>query len=253
MPNAQTERTQNDADFEIIEGELKEYTGTSAEVIIPPTVRVIGDEAFKDCAELISVQIPSSVSAIGESSFSGCSQLTEVVLPANIKFIDNNAFSGCASLIEIRIPEQVEYLGLNAFDSCSSLTTAVVDAQDPEISAGILCSFGNCDALHSVGIAVVPEAFRLIDPSTISDELLIESSNGSLTIAEIKSADKLLDQKELSQKAATERPTSGFMSPRPKLTAKELLGGAKGVLIFTVPIFVIAVAITVLGMSGALD
>ena len=50
-------------------------------IIIPYGVTKIGDEAFKGCASLTSVEIPKSVTVIGDEAFSGCTGLTSVKIP----------------------------------------------------------------------------------------------------------------------------------------------------------------------------
>lgn len=43
-----------------------------SEYIIKEGTKIIGDEAFKDCKSLTSINIPNSVTSIGEGAFSGC-------------------------------------------------------------------------------------------------------------------------------------------------------------------------------------
>ena len=48
-------------------------------VIIPDTVKTIGDYAFGECSSLTSITIPNSVTAIGNRAFYWCKSLTSVI------------------------------------------------------------------------------------------------------------------------------------------------------------------------------
>lgn len=49
-------------------------------IIIPDTVKAIGDGAFSDCKG-VEIYIPSSVASIGDRAFSGCSIKNDIVIP----------------------------------------------------------------------------------------------------------------------------------------------------------------------------
>jgi hypothetical protein len=59
-------------------------------VIIPNSVTVIGNSAFKRC-ELTNITIPDSVTVIGDNAFWG-NQLTSVIIPDNVTAIGRKAF-----------------------------------------------------------------------------------------------------------------------------------------------------------------
>ena len=61
-------------------------------------VTALGENAFADCAELVSVTIPSSVAAIGKRAFANCGRLTAIAIPSSVTFISWDAFSGCSGL-----------------------------------------------------------------------------------------------------------------------------------------------------------
>ena len=73
-------------------------------------VKVIGEEAFRDCDDLRIVSIPSSVTRIGESAFRGCQRLIRIDIPdipSSVMSIEEWAFSECISLTRITIPSSV--------------------------------------------------------------------------------------------------------------------------------------------------
>ena len=67
-------------------GNVRRYSGTSTDVIIPSyykgyNVTSIGSSAFYNCSGLTSIIIPDSVTSIASGSFRGCSGLTNMTLP----------------------------------------------------------------------------------------------------------------------------------------------------------------------------
>lgn len=73
-------------------------------IIIPETVKIIGDEAFRDCKSLRSIIIPDGVKKIGFSAFRNCNQFQSVTLPKNLSTIGEAAFKSCRELTEVNIP-----------------------------------------------------------------------------------------------------------------------------------------------------
>ena len=72
--------------------------GVNDDVIIPVGVVSIGDRAFYDCCDLMSVTMPNGVARIGRDSFAGCSSLKCVMIPSSVTSIDGVAFRGCHDL-----------------------------------------------------------------------------------------------------------------------------------------------------------
>ena len=85
------------------------------------TVTNIGEEAFKYCSRLTSINIPKSVTSIGKCAFDGCSYLTSIKIPEGVTSIGKWAFEGCRGLTSIKIPEGVTSIGVDAFYGCSRL------------------------------------------------------------------------------------------------------------------------------------
>lgn len=84
-------------------------------VNIPNGVTSIGANMFEMCA-LTSIVIPESVTVIGEGAFRGCDRLTSIVIPDGVTVIEREAFQHCDSLISIMIPESVIEIGEWAID-----------------------------------------------------------------------------------------------------------------------------------------
>ena len=90
---------------------IYQYTGTGGAVIIPDTtnglpVTSIGDWAFVDCTNLISVSIGTNVVSIGDEAFIGCNNLNSISIPDSVTSIGTAAFQQCG-LTNITIPNSV--------------------------------------------------------------------------------------------------------------------------------------------------
>lgn len=71
---------------------------------IPHTVKVIGNNAFRDCTELSDIDLPSAIETIGVRAFAGCTSLRELVLSDTLTVIGLGAFEGTERLEAITLP-----------------------------------------------------------------------------------------------------------------------------------------------------
>ncbi len=104
-------------------------TCTATEVIIPSvspegdTVTAIGDDAFKNRTDIISVSFPDSITYIGIRAFYGCSGLTSIELPESIEKIDGAAFQRCYALANITLPDKVIEMNFATFNNTTYHST----------------------------------------------------------------------------------------------------------------------------------
>lgn len=82
----------------------------------------IGDEAFANCTELMSLTIPSSVTSIGESAFYGCTSLEALTIPDGVTELESGTFFQCSSLSDLDLGSGVQSFGDMVFGYCTSLT-----------------------------------------------------------------------------------------------------------------------------------
>ena len=125
--------------------------------IIPYGKEEILPEEFLGDKELVSLMLPNSVKAIGENAFCNCSSLEEVYICDGATLIDAFAFCGCASLERLRLPETLKEIGDNAFCACKKLTEAVLPNGVEKIGCW---AFSECEALEKIGL---PESLTVID------------------------------------------------------------------------------------------
>ncbi len=75
--------------------------GMLTSVTIPNGVRIIGQQAFYDCAHMAEFPMPESLTSLGIYALAYCTGLTKITLPAGVTEIGKNAFSGATGLKEI--------------------------------------------------------------------------------------------------------------------------------------------------------
>ena len=152
-----------------------------ATTVIPESVVLIGEEAFKNCTGLTTIVIPKSVREIREYAFRGCTGLTSIVIPASVTKIDKYAFEGsrltkivveegnptydsrndCNAIIETAenrlmlgfanstIPDTVIEIGKQAFYERKGLTDIIIPKSVKTIEGD---AFWGCTDLKSVSI-----------------------------------------------------------------------------------------------------
>ena len=106
---------------------LLENTNWLEDYNIQEGTKVICDDAFRRCDELISINIPNSVVTIGDNAFMICRKLSKIIIPESVTHIGKNAFSYCSSFTSISIPSNISDIGDYAFAFCESLKSIIVD------------------------------------------------------------------------------------------------------------------------------
>ncbi len=135
------------------------YGSAITSAVIPETVTEIGNLAFSNCENLVSVNIPKNVTSLGVETFGWCEKLEQITIPAAVTVMDVTTFSGCSGLTSITveegntvfdsrdnckaiirtsgnlfyrgcknstIPQSVTAIGMYAFYGCSTLTSITI-------------------------------------------------------------------------------------------------------------------------------
>lgn len=122
----------------------------------------IGEEAFNQCHDLISIVIPDNVLWIEDNAFNGCVSLLEIVIPDHVTWIGANAFSNCCSVSDIVIPNSVTYIGYSAFNECDGLEFVTIGSSVRTIEGSV---FYGCSNLKNI---VIPDSVISIGKSAFS-------------------------------------------------------------------------------------
>ena len=104
-------------------------------MVIPDSVKTIGDYAFSSCENLKNVAIGNGVTNIGTSAFTYCDALKTVTLGSSVKNIGVNAFFDCESLESINIPDSVTTIGADAFFCASDSLKVTSSCNHPLVPA----------------------------------------------------------------------------------------------------------------------
>lgn len=102
------------------------YNTTCTDIQLPASLESIGEMAFYNWDELKSIEIPASVKSIGQNAFQNCFSLETIKIQEGTRIIGPEAFSECRSVKKIRIPSSVESIEANAFAGCSSLGAVLI-------------------------------------------------------------------------------------------------------------------------------
>ncbi len=116
-------------------------------VSLPAKLTKIGNNAFACCEALTSVKIPSGVTSIGDYAFASCNGMSSVTIPSTVKTIGSGAFEFCDSLTTVTIPNSVTSIGAGAFQSCSSLESITLSNKLTKISDEMLMYCSNLKSL----------------------------------------------------------------------------------------------------------
>ena len=153
----------------------------------------IGDLAINECANLESIIIPDSVKYIGQGGVIRCPKLTNIVIPAGVKKIESYSFTDCPALASITVQkgnsvyhsegnclietesktlltgckssviptdDSVNRIGIAAFMGCEGLTSIDLPANVRCIAEG---AFMRCGNLSSI---ILPDGIMCINDLT---------------------------------------------------------------------------------------
>ena len=145
------------------EGAFSELEGLKT-IIIPPTVKRIEQNAFKNnttlenvviqerdgegleyigtsafygCSNLKTINLPDTITYIGYTCFLNDKMLNNIILPDNLKIIYEQTFEGCTNLKDIKLPKNLETLSAECL-SGTSLEKLKFPANLKTISTGAL-------------------------------------------------------------------------------------------------------------------
>jgi hypothetical protein len=152
-------------------------------IIIPNSVKSIGNSAFEWLENLTSVTIvdssnpPTSGVIIHLGAFRNCNKLANVNLGNNVSRIETQAFMQDVSLTTLIIPESVQYIGAQAFLECKNLANVTM----PDRFIGQVAQIGlegQVATDYLVNALANNEAFV----SAVANKILAKSGNYGLSV-----------------------------------------------------------------------
>lgn len=132
---------------------------TVTTAIVPDTykglpVTELATGAFISCSKLTTVVLPSSIKTIGNNAFMNCAKL-EVVLMPGVQSIGTTAFSMCSALDRLYIPQSVKTVGANILKG--NANTVFVQSAEEDLGDG-WSSTWNANYSGKAVFSVSPEA-----------------------------------------------------------------------------------------------
>ena len=135
------------------------YDSTVTQVVLPSTIKYIGDSAFNSCSSLESINIPSSVQSIGSFAFSNCNSLTDIACDSENEYFtasdgviynkDKTQLIFAPAVESLTLPSTVKTIGYYSFYYNKNLKSIVIPSSVTTLEEG---AFGDCTSLESVTI-----------------------------------------------------------------------------------------------------
>lgn len=97
---------------------------------------------FRGCG-VETIIIPGSVKTVGEGSFENCGLLTTVFIEEGVEIISKNAFKNCSALQAIAIPKSVKKIDTEAFDGCNPMLVVPVGSYAEAFAIGGEYTYSN--------------------------------------------------------------------------------------------------------------
>ena len=124
-------------DFSFSQGDAwRAYKDQIYRVEVEEGILNISKCAFSNCSNLSTILLPTTLKTIGESAFIHCQNLNSVALPDGVISIHNYAFQDCKSLTSFLIPSSVSSIGQYAL-SCCGLTAITIPSNVKKIGEGL--------------------------------------------------------------------------------------------------------------------
>ena len=77
-------------------------------IVLPNTIKTIGENAFWCCRGLVSIIIPEGITKIGAGAFYSCTSLKSIVIPNSVMYIGDYILGNCDNLESIILPDNIE-------------------------------------------------------------------------------------------------------------------------------------------------
>ena len=117
-------------------------------VVIPEEVTNIGNYAFYNYDNLLSISLPNTLTNIGNYAFYDCDGLTSITVSEGVSQIGNDAFTGCDNLAEVHFNATNCASGY-LFQNCNNIHTLFIGENVLSLPEYVFYYFNNLQAIHS--------------------------------------------------------------------------------------------------------
>ncbi len=131
---------------------------TPTEIILPDTVKRIGNQAFYFIRTLKRVNLPDGLTSIGDEAFYKC-DLTSLTLPEGVTALGESALRDNKSLKEVHLPASLVSIGDFAMRGCPALSEVTVPAENTVyyVETGCLIKRSSGKLILGVNGATIPK------------------------------------------------------------------------------------------------
>ena len=114
-------------------------------------VTSVGDNAFANCLQLVSVTFSGNIDSIGVEAFAHCWRLVSVTFSGNVGSIGDYAFVNCTALETVTFSGNVDSIWNHAFYRCHALENVTFSGNVGNIEG---YAFWDCYALKTIYVPV---------------------------------------------------------------------------------------------------
>ncbi|MBQ8545453.1 MAG: leucine-rich repeat domain-containing protein [Clostridia bacterium] len=161
-----------------------EKTGLTGDIVLPSSLKTIGDGAFSTIA-ITSVTFPEGLESIGSSAFAS-TNITSANIPNGVTAINSSTFKKCANLTSVSIPAGFTLIDDYAFQDCTGITSLEFRGNAGENAVIDQAAFERC---YTIGNVYIPEgvttlgncAFASAGVTNLSLPTTLTTVNGNST------------------------------------------------------------------------
>ena len=191
------------AEYSVDKKVLKRVPKEITDYSILEGTEIIGDAAFSNCEDLVSVSIPNSIYEIGHYAFAGCKKIFSFIIPRGVKSIGDGAFMNCETLKSLRLSEGLVSISDDAFDGCNNLNTIFVPVEEKNRFEAMLSKFDvNIAEYNNDNVSALDEILSgLLDESGVlysKDGKTVFTHTKKLSSYTIKNGTEFINAKAFS-------------------------------------------------------
>lgn len=143
------------------------------------------------------IVIPSSVKIISQDAFRRCIKVKEIIIPESVYMIKDGAFSDCINLTKLNIPKSIKFIGKRICSNCINLKVIAVDSSninyyseggvlfDSKLKKLLYCP-GQMQGNIQKGVYKVPDGIKTIGSFAFSDCYLLTKIVASDSVENIE-------------------------------------------------------------------
>ena len=115
------------------------------DVVLPESLRTIGEYAFDFCVALKCINFPNGLQTIGDYAFARCRSIKEVILPDTVTDVASTAFQECSAITTVRFSSGMTTA--QGFATCGNLSNVTIPYGIRSVG-----DFQHCGSLRSIEI-----------------------------------------------------------------------------------------------------